>query len=900
MRGKFLWLLILAAGLGLPRPALSQQYTDVFLNSINRTWVAPCGGPGADVTAQIQNVFQNLKATNGGTLDLSCYQADEILTADIFSTVTVPITLILPTHTVTVDANTTIPSNFTIVYLAGSALAAGPGFALVDNSTPVRSATGYQQLDPGVAGAVALTPGAAGTCAIGAKYYVVTSRPSSGGETQGSAEAHVTLTAGQTSVGLAWTADAYAATYRIYRGTSSGGENVYYTSATNSFTDTCAAGTGGTPPPVNTAWLPLAAGGGAISGLTAGTIPVALTPTTLANSSPAITQAGGKTFFGPLGGAPSPFSIGCDPSDATHTFNVCTKINDSIANTFTNTVATGPTVGNESVGVFIENNRTSTSADQSVVTGLEAVARSRGAGAELTIRGANIRTYVDDTLGGTAISSVGIDGSVRASGAVVADPGTAFVGIRSYMAPGFTGGTLANVTNFHAFWGYNESATQAVTNGFYLSDGGGGFTYGLNLSGSTYSGGDIKFHDGTVQNTAASGSACGSAGELCYNGGGVSGSLVSPGGAIYSAPSALATPTLTVTPTFTGAHANPWAYTKVCGFGILLSNSPVSVSANNAATLDASNYNTINGACPAGYTYYLVNRTTVGTSPTSVGYLNAPAGTAVGTPFVDNGVAGDGNSPQTTNQTASMGLTRLNVGSLDLTGELESDYAVGIVKVGVASPTYGIDSLVIGDAGGDDVVAGQFSTIVKSNQFAEAVGAVAVNKSSVTVDDIDGINAKIFNQTVNTISSVQVIVSAYVDQTGGSATLVRNLLAALPTLTNGATIVTAEGVYVDDMHPAGVTNSRGIFIENQGAASTSALAIKTGTGINQFGDLTTIGPYTISGGSLNLPAAASWTGYMVTVTDSTTVAAEGQTCSHTASNPVTALAFSNGTVWKCL
>ena len=171
--------------------------------------------------------------------------------------------------------------------------------------------------------------------------------------------------------------------------------------------------------------------------------------------------------------------------------------------TFTNTVATGPTVGNESVGVFIENNRTSTSADQSVVTGLEAVARSRGAGAELTVRGANIRTYVDDSLGGTAITSVGIDGSVRTSGAVVAAAGTAFVGIRSYMAPGFTPGTLANVTNNHAFWGYNESATQAITNGFYLSDGGGGFTYGINFSGTTIGTGDIKFHDGTVQSTAA-------------------------------------------------------------------------------------------------------------------------------------------------------------------------------------------------------------------------------------------------------------------------------------------------------------------------------------------------------------------------------------------------------------
>jgi hypothetical protein len=164
----------------------------------------------------------------------------------------------------------------------------------------------------------------------------------------------------------------------------------------------------------------------------------------------------------------------------------------------TKSITVGPTVGNEAVNTFIEINRTAAIVDQATITAVEAVARARNQGRELTIRGGNFRTYIDDTLGGSAITSVGIDGSVRASGAVAADPGTAFVGIRSYMAPGFTGPTLANVTNFHAFWAYNESDTQAVTNAYYASAAAGGFTNGLNLSGTTIAatGGQVIFSNG--------------------------------------------------------------------------------------------------------------------------------------------------------------------------------------------------------------------------------------------------------------------------------------------------------------------------------------------------------------------------------------------------------------------
>lgn len=47
----------------------------------------------------------------------------------------------------------------------------------------------------------------------------------------------------------------------------------------------------------------------------------------------------------------------------------------------------------------------------------------------------------------------------------------------------------------------------------------------------------------------------------------------------------------------------------------------------------------------------------------------------------------------------------------------------------------------------------------------------------------------------------------------------------------------------------------------------------------------------------SLPAASSSAGQMFVVTDSTAVSAEGQTCVGSSTNK--ALAFSNGTAWKC-
>ena len=67
-----------------------------------------------------------------------------------------------------------------------------------------------------------------------------------------SLEANVTTTGTTSSVSLAWGAVTGATSYKVYRGTAAGLESVFYTTTTNSFTDTGAASTVGTVPTVNT------------------------------------------------------------------------------------------------------------------------------------------------------------------------------------------------------------------------------------------------------------------------------------------------------------------------------------------------------------------------------------------------------------------------------------------------------------------------------------------------------------------------------------------------------------------------------------------------------------------------------------------------------------------------
>src|SRR5205823_1492387 len=86
-----------------------------------------------------------------------------------------------------------------------------------------------------------------GTLAKGTYYYVVTALLKGSLETAASAQSSTTL-ASDGSITLGWAAVPLASVYRVYRGSSSGGETGYFTVNTNSVTDDGKTLTAGTPP----------------------------------------------------------------------------------------------------------------------------------------------------------------------------------------------------------------------------------------------------------------------------------------------------------------------------------------------------------------------------------------------------------------------------------------------------------------------------------------------------------------------------------------------------------------------------------------------------------------------------------------------------------------------------
>lgn len=99
------------------------------------------------------------------------------------------------------------------------------------------------------------TSGAAGSLAANTTYFYVVTALNANGETIASNEQSITTGAGATNENtVSWSSVTGATGYRVYRGTSAGGENVFYAPGlVTSFLDTGAASTGGMPPTQNTA-----------------------------------------------------------------------------------------------------------------------------------------------------------------------------------------------------------------------------------------------------------------------------------------------------------------------------------------------------------------------------------------------------------------------------------------------------------------------------------------------------------------------------------------------------------------------------------------------------------------------------------------------------------------------
>lgn len=94
-----------------------------------------------------------------------------------------------------------------------------------------------------------------GTLAAGSYWYVVTAT-NTNGETIASNQFGISTTGTTSSAAIVWTGVDGATNYKIYRGTSSGGENKLIATQTGlTYTDTGSAGTTATVPVTNTAEL---------------------------------------------------------------------------------------------------------------------------------------------------------------------------------------------------------------------------------------------------------------------------------------------------------------------------------------------------------------------------------------------------------------------------------------------------------------------------------------------------------------------------------------------------------------------------------------------------------------------------------------------------------------------
>lgn len=144
-------------------------------------------------------------------------------------------------------------------------------------------------------------------------------------------------------------------------------------------------------------------------------------------------------------------------------------------------------------GYFRYNVRSTTPSNPTAeVTGVEGVVGwyINPADNSTTIRGGHFRNYI--TAGNRVRTAVGADISSRAgltTNDCVADPGTAFIGARIWLAPYFTLASIGNINNFHGLLILNEAVSRFVTNAIKIdaTTYHSGFTYSFNAdSGKFY------------------------------------------------------------------------------------------------------------------------------------------------------------------------------------------------------------------------------------------------------------------------------------------------------------------------------------------------------------------------------------------------------------------------------
>lgn len=138
--------------------------------------------------------------------------------------------------------NSQITDDGTIVNIAGTAVVTASNF-------------GISQINPSGTAPTIATATTGGTLTASTYYYRVVALDFNGNPSTGSSEVSITTTGSTSTITLTWFQVAGAYGYRVYRGTASNAESVYFSTGLYqgilSFTDTGASGTVGTVPTFN-------------------------------------------------------------------------------------------------------------------------------------------------------------------------------------------------------------------------------------------------------------------------------------------------------------------------------------------------------------------------------------------------------------------------------------------------------------------------------------------------------------------------------------------------------------------------------------------------------------------------------------------------------------------------
>ncbi|MDL2342454.1 MAG: right-handed parallel beta-helix repeat-containing protein, partial [Patescibacteria group bacterium] len=505
-----------------------------------------------------------------------------------------------------------------------------------------------------------------GTLAAGTYYYKVTALDKAGNETTPSSEATATTTGATSSLTLSNYYVAGASSYRIYRGTASNSENVYYATTNSSFTDTGAASTAGTPPTTNNARFTYLQNNG----------------TSLGGG---YAQGNGGVAIGTGASTTANYNSIAIGSNASTTNNYALALGaGSTATEFLSAAINGTANGVSSIAIGgTANGGSSVAIGSGVTTGSAAnYTVALGLGTTSNIE----RALTFGSNGPTALFARGglyAPGgtvSTTAGSAVVTGVGTTFtttvivgdrisVGAENYSVVSIASNTSLTVASNYATTnsgiGYTLNAAifklqdVSATPQFFVTDVGnigiGSTNPGARLQLNARSASSIgQIIQGTSAQTADLLQLQNSAGTVLstFTGDGSLGVGVSAptarlqvaGGSIFQGISAPAQPTVTNIGT-AGSTSYTYTVTATTATGETAA-APVRTTTTGNATLNGTNFNRISWTAVTGASGYTVYRTASGGTPSSTGYIATLSGGST-TTFDDIGTACIGNCEKT-------------------------------------------------------------------------------------------------------------------------------------------------------------------------------------------------------------------------------------------------------------